>query len=115
MRFHWRRVRKVGPEVKHGLLAAYGPARTVKTGAGAMDQVRVEGSVLPAFDRAGLVKLNRFARRCGGFAVGSLKGRLNKTVVIVNRVFPRRPLLLFSIPEVVGLISGSCRRSSKSL
>ena len=51
--FHGRRVTKVGPEVKHGL-GRIRPARTVKTGAKEMDQVRVEGSVLLVFDRSAL-------------------------------------------------------------
>ena len=87
VRFHWRRVTKVGTEVKHGL-GRKRPHADGKTGAKAMDQVRVEGSVLIVFDRVGLVKLDQFAGRCGGFALNLLVRRffcvIRKTGCIVR-------------------------------
>jgi hypothetical protein len=71
----------------------------VKAGAEEMDQVRVEGSVLLAFDRAGLVKLDQFADDAAGF-----RGRVDigfaalRFCLLGARIWPAR-----GIPQSVSL------------
>lgn len=55
--------------IHHSVIGRNRPRADSKAGAKATDQVRIEGSVLLAFDRAGLVKLDQFAGNAVGFRV----------------------------------------------